>query len=136
MRIASSLQVRSPPMRPSKRILIGISTAVIGLGAASGIAVAAGGQGPGGPGGRGGGPPGAQAIGTYLGMTSAELRTALQSGKTLAEIAKAQGKTVSGLEDAIVADASKHLDATQLANLKSHIDDIVNSSGPPAGHGP
>jgi len=43
---------------------------------------------------------------------------------------QAQGKSVSGLEDAIVADASSHLDATQLANLKSHLDDIVNRTGP------
>src|SRR3954447_21594355 len=99
MRIASSPPSQEPPMRPSKRILIGISTAVIGLGAASGIAVAAGGPGPGGPGGHGGRPPGAHAIGTSLGMTSAEPPTALQSGKTLAEIAKAKGKSVSGLED-------------------------------------
>ena len=79
-----------------------------------------------------GGPPGAQAIATYLGITATQLRTDLQSGQTLADVAKAQGKTVSGLEDAIVADASSHLDATQLANLKSHLDDIVNRTGPPA----
>ncbi len=69
---------------------------------------------------------------TYLGVTAAQLRTDLQSGQSLADVATAQGKTVSGLEDAIVADASSHLDATQLANLKSHLDDIVNRTGPPA----
>ena len=88
----------------------------------------AGRHGPGSP----GGPPGAEAIATYLGITAAQLRTDLQSGQSLADVAKAQGKTVSGLEDAIVADASSHLDATQLANLKSHLDDIVNRTGPPA----
>src|SRR4051812_38739604 len=101
-------------MKTPKRMALGITTAVIGLGAASGIAVAAGGHGPGGAG--PGGPPGAQAIATYLGMTATDLRTALQGGKTLAQVATAQGKTVSGLEDAIVADASQHIDATQLAN--------------------
>lgn len=121
-------------MRP-KRIAVGISSAVLVLGTGAGIAAGAGGfgvHGPGGPGGPGGGPPGAAAIATYLGVTAAELRTDLQSGKSLADVAKAQGKTVSGLEDAIVAEASSHLDATQLANLKAHLDDIVNRTGPPA----
>src|SRR4029079_12533663 len=109
----------------------------------AGIADAA--QKGGGPGGRGGG-SGAAAIADYLGLTQAELRTQLQSGKTLADVAKAQGKTVTGLEDAIVADAQTHLDAdvtagkltsaqaaAMLADLKSHVDDIVNNVGPGPG---
>ena len=122
-------------MRPPKRIATGITSAVLILGTGAGIAAAAGGfdgHGPGSPGGPGGGPPGAAAITAYLGITATELRADLHGGQSLAEIAKAQGKTVSGLEDAIVADASSHLDATQLANLKAHLDDIVNRTGPPA----
>jgi hypothetical protein len=120
-------------MKPPKRIAVGITSAVLILGATgAGIAAAAGGFGGHGPGGPGGGPPGAAAIASYLGVTTAQLRTDLQSGQSLADVATAQGKTVSGLEDAIVADASSHLDATQLANLKSHLDDIVNRTGPPA----
>ena len=98
---------------------------------------------------RGGGGPGSAAIANYLGLTAAELRTQLQSGKTLADVAKAQGKTVAGLEDAIVADAKTHLDAdvtagkltaaqeaTMLADLKAHVDDFVNGVGPgPGGPG-
>ena len=133
-------------MRQHKRIAIGVASAALVLGAGSGLAVAASGSakgptgatgvgGPAGPG-RPGGPPGAQAIATYLGITADTLRSDLQSGETLAQVATAAGKSVSGLEDAMIADASSHLDATQLANLKSHIDDIVNQSGPPAGHGP
>ena len=90
----------------------------------------------------------------YLGITAAQLRTQQEAGKSLAAIATAQGKTVSGLEDAIVAAATKKLDAdvtagkltaaqeaTMLADLKSHVDDMVNRTGPPAGgprghHGP
>jgi hypothetical protein len=122
-------------MKPPKRIAVGITSAVLILGATgAGIAAAAGGFGGHGPGGPGG-PPGAAAIASYLGVTTAQLRTDLQSGQSLADVATAQGKTVSGLEDAIVADASSHLDATQLANLKSHLDDIVNHTGPPARHG-
>jgi hypothetical protein len=70
------------------------------------------------------------------------------------EIATAQGKTVGGLEEAIVSDAKAHLDlavadgkltaaqeATMLTNLQSHVADMVNSTGgsppggPGAGHG-
>ena len=87
------------------------------------------------------GPP--AAIAGYLGLTEDELRTQLESGKTLAQIASAQGKSVSGLEDVIYTDAKTHLDQaaangkltadqeqTMLAELKSHLDDIVNSTGP------
>ncbi|HEY3921330.1 MAG TPA: hypothetical protein VGL76_04365 [Gaiellaceae bacterium] len=123
-------------MRTSKRMAVGITSAALVLGAGTGIAVAAGGGGAGSGGPPGGGPPGAQAITSYLGITADQLRTDLQGGETLAQIATAQGKTASGLETAMLADASTHLDATQLANLKAHIDDIVNSTGPPAGHGP
>jgi hypothetical protein len=87
------------------------------------------------------GPP--AAIASYLGLTEDELRAQLESGKTLAQIASARGKSVSGLEDVIYADMKTHLDhavadgkltAAQeqemLAELRSHIDDMVNDSGP------
>jgi hypothetical protein len=140
-------------MRPNKRIAASIASAVLALGVGAGIADAAqktgahtanfAGQQRPGPG------PGAKAIADYLGLTAAEVRTQLQAGKTLADVATAQGKTVSGLEDAIVAAAKTHLDAdvaagkltaaqesTMLASLTSHVADIVNRTGPPAGgHG-
>jgi hypothetical protein len=49
--------------------------------------------------------PGARldAAATFLGLTEAELREQLRDGKTLAEIAKAEGKTVAALVDALVA---------------------------------
>jgi uncharacterized protein YbaP (TraB family) len=114
----------------------GITSAALTLVAGTGIAAAAGGFDGRGPGGPSDGPPGASAIAAYLGITTTELRTDLQGGQSLADVAKAQGKTVSGLEDAIVADASSQLDATRLANLKAHIDYLVSRTGPPAGHGP
>ena len=46
----------------------------------------------------------------YLGITPQELRTELRSGKSLAEIATAHGKTVDGLVDAITAKAKERLD--------------------------
>jgi hypothetical protein len=97
----------------------------------------------------------------YLGLTEAELRTKLSSGRTLASIAKARGKSVDGLEQAILDDAKTKLDAavkdgklTQaeadqiFARMKSHVDDLVERSmfrfhfrdrdrlGPPPGEHP
>jgi ribosomal protein S20 len=75
----------------------------------------------------------------YLGLSEAELRMKLNSGQTLANIAKARGKSVEGLKQAILDEAEKKLDQlvedgelTQaeademLARLKSHIDDLVD----------
>jgi uncharacterized protein YidB (DUF937 family) len=75
----------------------------------------------------------------YLGLSEAELRTTLNTGQTLAEIAKARGKSVDGLKQAILDEVEKNLDRlvedgelTQadademLARLKSHIDDLVD----------
>lgn len=51
------------------------------------------------------------AAATYLGLTTDELRTRLQAGKSLADVATAQGKSVSGLEDALLANLKTDLDA-------------------------
>jgi hypothetical protein len=88
------------------------------------------------------GPPSLAAAATYLGLTEAALRTELQSGKTLAEIAKAKGKSVDGLEKAIAAEAKAKLDAAVKAGkltqaqadelqsrLTEHLDDLVNGTG-------
>jgi hypothetical protein len=80
------------------------------------------------------------AAASYLGLTQADLRTQLQAGKSLADVANVQGKSVTGLEDAIVAsvttglDASTTYTATQkaaiLAQVKSHLDAIVTATYP------
>lgn len=83
----------------------------------------------------------------YLGLTQAELRTQLQAGKSFADVAKAEGKSVSGLKDAILAavtsrvNASTRLTAEQkatiLAQVKSNLDTIVTATHPAgAGLGP
>jgi hypothetical protein len=46
----------------------------------------------------------------YLGISNAELVKDLHSGKTLAAIAKARGKSVSGLESALIAPIRDRLD--------------------------
>jgi hypothetical protein len=76
----------------------------------------------------------------YLGLSESALRTKLRDGDSLAEVAKAQNKDVSGLQDAIVAAAKADLDKavadkklTQsqaddiLSGLKDHVDDVVNA---------
>jgi polyhydroxyalkanoate synthesis regulator phasin len=75
----------------------------------------------------------------YLGLTEAELRTKLSAGRTLADIAKARGKSVDGLKQAILDEAEEKLDQLvedgeltraeadqMLARMKSHIDDLVD----------
>ena len=47
----------------------------------------------------------------YLGLTEEELRSRLADGKTLAQIAQAEGKSVDGLKKALVADVKKRLAA-------------------------
>jgi len=47
---------------------------------------------------------------SFLGMTDAELEAELADGKSLADIARAEGKSVSGLAQALVADAEEKLD--------------------------
>ena len=94
------------------------------------------------------GPASLDAAAKYLGLTEAELHTQLESGKTLAEIAKAQGKTVDGLKKALTADAKTKLDAavkagtiTQaqadelLKRTTDHLDDLVNGKFGPHGDG-
>jgi len=97
------------------------------------------------------GPPGVgpragflDAAATYLGVTRAELRTAHENGTSLAQLATQKGKTVAGLKQAIYDGAKADLDkavtagritsaqeTTMLSGLQSHLDDIVNSTGPP-----
>jgi predicted XRE-type DNA-binding protein len=96
-----------------------------------GFAIAAGGQ--------------LAAAAKYLGLSESALQTQLGNGKSLADVAKAQKKDVTGLEDALVAAQQKQLDKlvtakklTQsqadaiLSQLKSHVDDLVNANPPAA----
>jgi hypothetical protein len=52
-----------------------------------------------------------QTAATYLGVSQQALGSDLRSGKTLAAIAKAKGKSVSGLEKAMLAASKKQLDS-------------------------
>jgi len=100
---------------------------------------------------------GLDAAASYLGLSESQLRSQLESGKTLAQVAKAQGKSVDGLVAALKADLKQHLDRavadgrlTQaqenqiLANADQRLTQLVNGKfpGPPPGgpgffrHGP
>jgi hypothetical protein len=78
----------------------------------------------------------------YIGITEAQLRTELESGKSLAQVAKAHGKSVDGLIEALVAAAKSKLDdavsagrltkaqeTEMLGVLKDRITSAVNNTG-------
>ena len=71
---------------------------------------------------------GLDAAATYLGLTEAQLRTDLDGGKTLAQVAQAHGKSVGGLVDALLADAKQHVDAAVAAGrlTQSEANDLLN----------
>jgi hypothetical protein len=83
------------------------------------------------------------AAATYLGLTEAQLRTQLESGKSLADVAKAQGKSVDGLKQALLDSIQSKLDqavkagklttaqsADIMARIKASIDDLINGKLP------
>lgn len=85
---------------------------------------------------------GFHAAATYLGLTNAQLLSQLRSGQSLAQIAKAHGKSVSGLEQAIMtaektrlnrAVSSGRISAAQeqqlLNRLSARISKLVNRTG-------
>ena len=83
------------------------------------------------------------AAASYLGLSEAALMTKLRSGDTLAEIARARGKNVPGLVDALYDAAKKRLDEAVAAgrltpsqeneilpDLRSRLTDVVNGVHP------
>jgi hypothetical protein len=135
-----------------------------GAGAAGGPQFFGGHKGPGGPGGPGffrgghgfGGPGTAgddpiSAAAKYLGLTDQKLFDQLSSGKSLAAVAKAQGKSVDGLKSAMTAAIKSRLDKAaaakmltsaeeqkMLSEVSSHLDQEINDThkgGGPGGPG-
>jgi polyhydroxyalkanoate synthesis regulator phasin len=106
------------------------------------------------PAGRGGGPrrgrlgASLEAAAKALGIDLDALRTELQSGKTLAEVAKAHGVDVQKVIDALTADAKAKLDEavksgritqeqadSRLAETTTRLKDLVNRPLPAKGGG-
>jgi polyhydroxyalkanoate synthesis regulator phasin len=86
---------------------------------------------------------GVDAAAAYLGITEAQLREELEGGKTLAEVAKAHGKSADGLVQALYDSQKKQLDEAVadgkltrsqadaiLANLKDKLTALVNGKLP------
>jgi polyhydroxyalkanoate synthesis regulator phasin len=82
---------------------------------------------------------GLDAAAKYLGLTEAQLESLVNGGKTLAQIAKAEGKSVAGLKAALLKDARTKLDDAVtdghlskadeqqvLKDMEKRIDDLVN----------
>jgi len=88
------------------------------------------------------------AAATYIGTSEADLRTKLQAGQTLAQIATAAGKTRDGLIAAMVADGNAKIDAAvaagtitaaqaseKKASLTAHVTAEVDQTRPAGGPG-
>ncbi|HLH71722.1 MAG TPA: hypothetical protein VKX96_00440 [Chloroflexota bacterium] len=57
-------------------------------------------------------------IATFLGMSQSDLRTALQSGQTLAQIAQAHGKTSDDLKNYLMSQVSQQIDKLLTTNFQ------------------
>ena len=88
-----------------------------------------------------------QAAASYLGLTVEQLHNRLENGKTLAQVAKEQGKSVEGLVQALLTEKTKALDDAVktgkltkadrddlVAGLKERITDLVNGRFPSHRH--
>jgi len=84
-----------------------------------------------------------------LGMTTDDLRSALQGGKSIADVAKSKNIDVNKVIDAMVADAQAKIDQAKTngkltqqqadrltSTLKDRITQLVNGHFPGAGQGP
>jgi hypothetical protein len=63
-----------------------------------------------------------------LGISEADLRTALQGGKSIADVAKDQGVDLQTVIDALVADGTARLQALE-ASLPARVTEMVNRTG-------
>jgi lambda repressor-like predicted transcriptional regulator len=86
---------------------------------------------------------GLETAASYLGITRAQLMSELREGKSLAQVAKAHGKSADGLVNALLDRAEQKLDRAvkngrmteaekkeMLAGLKKRITDLVNGRFP------
>jgi polyhydroxyalkanoate synthesis regulator phasin len=84
-----------------------------------------------------------EAVANYLGLSRAALHKQIAAGKSLTDIAKAQGKSVDGLKKAVSARARKRLDEAvkdghltkaqaddMAAKLDEHLDELMSMSLP------
>ncbi len=97
---------------------------------------------------RGPGGPKSEVLAQALGMSEADLHTALESGRTIAQVAADQGVDVQVVIDALTAGMTNHINEeiasgeltqekadAKLADLTSRITDMVNNPRPAEGPG-
>jgi len=103
-------------------------------------------HGKGGPEGKGGGKFMSATLATTLKLTQEELKTQLHSGKSIADVAKAQSVDIADVKTVLTSDFTAHLaeevtsgkhtqaeaDA-KLAEFKTNLDTMVNRVGPAGG---
>lgn len=107
-----------------------------------------GGPGQGGPGQGGRRGPGLEAAASAIGISVEDLRTAVMGGDTVAEVAAANNVEVQTVIDALIADATTHLNqavadghlseadaAKRAAHLSERITAMVNGTMSPGGPG-
>jgi hypothetical protein len=73
----------------------------------------------------------------YLGLSPTQLQAQLRSGTSLAGIAEAQGKTISGLKNALLAAMTSRINAisaltaqqkaAMISEAKDHLDAMINT---------
>lgn len=83
-------------------------------------------------------------IAAYLGLTEQELTDRMTTGSTLADIAKAQGKTLGGLTQVMVKEMSERLDAVpgltaqqkaqRLAWMRANLQRMLTTAHTPGSH--
>ena len=74
--------------------------------------------------------PGLSAAASYLGLSQRELMDRLEAGKTLAQVAKDEGKSVDGLKDVLKAQLRSRLDEAVAAGrmTKAEEDEILSNA--------
>ncbi len=90
----------------------------------------------------------AETLANYMGISQDELRNELKSGKTLAEIAKENGKSTNDLVNFFMSKAKEHLQTalkngriTQqrydevMQNIKQRVEQMINGKMPSKGFG-
>ncbi len=84
-------------------------------------------------------------VSKVLGITETELKTELEAGKSIADVAKAKNIDIAAVKAALLAEAKAHIDAevaagkhtaaegaTKLAEMTSRIDTMLTTAGLPA----
>jgi hypothetical protein len=88
---------------------------------------------------RAGQQPVLRAAAAYLGMSEGALRAQLQAGRSLADVTRAHGKQVAGLQDALLAAMTRQIDASSglsagqkaamLHAMRAYLGEMVNAAG-------